>query len=80
MDESRGLCALRALKVCLPPTTSYVCVSSAFGTRTAPGINPYCMECFSRGPVANAPKGQIGSANFGSKGLLFGNAIQGSQI
>ena len=38
------------------PITSYVCGSSAFGARTAPGINPYGMGRFSRGPVPNASK------------------------
>ena len=62
------------------PTTSYCfCASSSFGARTAPGINPYRMGRFSRGPVPNASKRQFGSAKLGSPGPLSGKATQGSQ-
>ena len=36
-DVPRELCALMTLAVCVPPTTSYVFASSAFGARNAPG-------------------------------------------
>ena len=61
------------------PTTSYSYASSAFGARTAPGINRYRMGRFSRRPVPNASKRQFGSANLGSPGPLSGKAAQGSQ-
>ena len=60
-------------------TTSYACALSAFGARTAPGINPYRIGRFSRGPVPNASKRQFGSANLGSPGPLSGKATQGFQ-
>ena len=49
-------CALRTLAPCVLPTTSYFCASSAFGPRTAPGINLCRIGRFSRGPVPNASK------------------------
>ena len=61
------------------PTTSYSCALSAFGTRTTPGINPYRIGRFSRGPVPNASKRQFGSANLGSSEPLSGKATQGFQ-
>ena len=61
------------------PTTSYSCALSAFGARTASGINPYRIGRFSRGPVPNASKRQFGSANLGSPGPLYGKATQSSQ-
>ena len=61
------------------PTTSYSCALSPFGARTAPGINPYRIGRFSRGPVPNASKRQFGSANLGSPGPLSGKATQGFQ-
>ena len=74
-----GLCALRTLTGCTPPTTSYVYASSAFSARTAPDTNPYRMERLSRGPLPNAQKRFFGSANLGSLGLLFGKATQDFQ-
>ena len=47
--------------------------------RTAPGINPYRIGRFSRGPVPNASKRQFGSANLGSPGLLSCKATQDFQ-
>ena len=76
---ARGLCALRTLAAYVPPATSYFCASSAFGARTAPGINPYRMRRFSRGPVPNAPTRQFGNANLGSPGPLTGKETQSSQ-
>ena len=67
------------MRSCVPPTTSYCCASSAFGARTTPGINPYRMGRFSRGPVPNASKRQLGSTNLGLPGPLYGKATQGSQ-
>ena len=67
------------LAVYVLPTTSYFWGSSAFGARIAPGINPYRMGRFSRGPVPNALERQFGSANLGSPGPLSGKATQGSQ-
>ena len=61
------------------PTTSYSCALSAFGARTASGINPYRIGRFSRGPVPNASKRQSGSANLGSPGPLYGKATQDFQ-
>ena len=61
------------------PTTSYSCALSAFGARTASGINPYRIGRFSRGPVPNASKRQFGSANLGSPGPLYDKATQGCQ-
>ena len=55
------------------------CALSAFGARTAPGINPYHIGRFSRGPVPNVSKRQFGSANLGSPGPLSGKATQGFQ-
>ena len=52
---------------------------SAFGARTASGINPYRIERFSRGPVLNASKRQFGSANLGSPRPLSDKATQGFQ-
>ena len=75
----RGLCALRASAAYVLPTTSYSCVLSAFGARTAPGIDPYRIGRFLRGPVPNASKRQFGSANLGSPRPLSGKATQGSQ-
>ena len=75
----RGLCALKTLAAYVLPTTSYSCVSSAFGARTAPGIHPYRIERFSRGPVPNASKRHFCSANMGSPGPLSGKATQGSR-
>ena len=40
----RGLCAPRTLAAYVLPTTSYSCALSAFGARTAPGINPYLIR------------------------------------
>ena len=59
--------------------TRYSCALSAFGARTAPGIKPYRIGRFSRGPVSNASKRQFGSANLGSPGPLSGNVTQGFQ-
>ena len=64
----RELCAPRTLAAYVLPTTSYFCALSAFGARTASGINPYHIERFSRGSVPNASKRQFGSANLGSSG------------
>ena len=75
----RGLCAPRTLAAYVLPTTSYSCALSAFGARTASGINPYRIGRFSRGPVPNASKRQFGSANLGSPGPLYGKATQGFQ-
>ena len=75
----RGLCAPRTLAAYVLPTTSYSCALSAFGARTAPGINPYRRGRFSRGPVPNASKRQFGSANLGSPGPLSGKVAQGFQ-
>ena len=75
----RELCAPRTLAVYVLPTTSYSCALSAFGARTASGINLYRIGRFSRGPVPNASKRQSGSANLGSPGPLYGKATQGSQ-
>ena len=61
------------------PTTSYSCALSAFGIRTAPGINRYRIGRFSRGPVPNASKRQFGSAKLGSSEPLSGKATQGFQ-
>ena len=58
---------------------SYSCALSAFGARTAPGINPYRIGRFSRGPVPNASKRHFRSANLGSPGPLSGKATQGFQ-
>ena len=55
-DVPRELCALKTLEVCVPPTTSYVFASSAFGARNAPGTNSYRMERLWRGPIPNALK------------------------
>ena len=75
----RGLCAPRTLAAYVLPTTSYSCALSAFGARTASGINPYRIGRFSRGPVPNASKRQFGSANLGSPGPLYDKATQGCQ-
>ena len=61
------------------PTTSYSCALSAFGARTASGINPYRIGRFSRGPVPNASKRQFGSVNLDSPGPLYGKATQSFQ-
>ena len=58
MDVPRGLCALRTLEACVPPTTSYFCASTAFGARVIPGINVYRLERLSRGSAPNAWKRQ----------------------
>ena len=71
--RSQDFCSLRTA------TTSYSCALSAFGARTASGINPYCIGRFSRGPVPNASKRQFGSANLGSPGPLSDKATQGFQ-
>ena len=68
MDVPRGLCAPRTLAAYVLPTTSYSCALSAFGARTASGINPYRIGRFSRGPVPNASKRQFGSANLVRRG------------
>ena len=73
----RGVCAFKTLEGCVPPTTSFFCASSALGTKAAPGINPYRMGRFSRGPVLNASKRQCGSANMGLAGPIFDIATQG---
>ena len=52
---------------------------SAFGARTASGINPYHIGRFSRGPVPNASKRHFGSASLGSPGPLSDKATQGFQ-
>ena len=75
----RGLCAPRALTAYVLPTTSYSCALSAFGAKTASGINPCRIGRFSRGPVPNASKQQFGSANLGSPGPLSDKATQGFQ-
>ena len=75
----RGLCAPRTLAAYVLPITSYSCALSAFGARTASGINPYRIGRFSRGPVPNASKRQFGSANLGSPGPLYDKATQGFQ-
>ena len=72
----RGLCAPRTLAAYVLPTTSYSCALSAFGARTASGINPYRIGRLSRGPVPNASKRQFGSANLGSPGPLYDKATQ----
>ena len=60
---------VRTYSYCVPPTTSYFCASSAFGSRAAPGSNLYHrMGRFSRGSVPKASKRQFGSANLGSPG------------
>ena len=69
----------RTLAAYVLPTTSYSCALSAFGARTASGINPYRIGRFSRGPVPNASKRQFGSANLGSPGPLYDKATQGCQ-
>ena len=76
---ARGLCAPRTLAAYVLPTTSYSCALSAFGARTASGINPSRIGRFSRGPVPNASKRQFGSANLGSPGPLSDKATQDSQ-
>ena len=68
----RGLCALKTLAACVPPTTSYYCASSAFGARIIPGSNLYRMERRWRGPFPNASKRQNGSVTLGSPRPLFG--------
>ena len=70
---------LRTLAAYVLLTTSYSCALSAFGARTAPGINPYRIRRFSRGPVPNASKQQFGSTNLRSPGSLSGKVTQGSQ-
>ena len=75
----RGLCHLRTLAAYVLPTTSYSCALSVFGARTAPGINIYRIERFSRGPVPNASKRHFGSANLGLPVPLSSKATQGSQ-
>ena len=76
---TRRLCALRTLTACVRSTTSYFCASSAFGARTAPGLNPYRTRRLSRGPVPNASKRRFGSTNLGFPEPLFGKATQASQ-
>ena len=71
--------APRTLAAYVLPTTSYSCALSAFGARTASGINPYRIGRFSRGPVPNASRRQFGSANLGSPGPLYVKATQGFQ-
>ena len=75
----RGLCAPRTLAAYVLPTASYSCALSAFGARTASGINPYRIGRVSRGPVPNASKRQLESANLGSPGPLSDMATQGFQ-
>ena len=70
---------LRTLAAYVLLTTIYSCALSAFGARTAPGINPYRIRRFSRGPVPNASKQQFGSTNLRSPGSLSGKVTQGSQ-
>ena len=77
-DVPRGLCALRTLVAYVLPTTSYSCALPAFGARTEPGINPYRIGRFSRGPFPIASKRQFESASLGSPGPLSGKATQGS--
>ena len=69
----------QALAAYVLATTSYFCASSTFRTKTAPGINPYRMGRFSRGPAPNVSKRQFGSANLGSLGPLSGKATQSFQ-
>ena len=72
----RGLCALRTLTVCVPPTTSYFCALSAFGARIVPGTNLYRTERRSRSLIPNASKRQFGSVNLGSPGPLFARHLK----
>ena len=69
----------RTLAAHVLPTTSYSCALSAFGARTASGMNRYRIGRFLRGPVSNASKRQFGSANLGSPGPLYDKATQGFQ-
>ena len=75
----RRLRAPRALAAYVLSTTRYSCALSAFGPRTASGVNPYRIGRFSRGPVPNASKRQFGSANLGSPGPLSDKATQDFQ-
>ena len=65
----RVLCAPRTLAAYVLPTTSYSCALSAFGARTASGINPYRIGRFSRGPIPNASK-RIRKRQLGFAGAL----------
>ena len=78
-DVPRGLCAPRTLAAYVLPTTSYSRALSAFGARTAPGINPYRIGRSSSGPVPHASKRRFVSANLGLPGPLSGKAPHGVQ-
>ena len=69
----------RTLAAYVLPTTSYSCALSAFGARTASGINPYRIGKFSRGLIPNASKQKFGSANLSSPRPLSDKATQGFQ-
>ena len=79
-DVPRGLCALKTVAVCVPPTTSYFLASSAFGVRTVPGTNPYRMERPSRGPVSNAQKQYFGAQTWIRQGPYSMRRLKASDV